>query len=143
MSSTCVYNLPVVVQFVNALIPGNDKYPLDTGNIGLLRDGKLVGGVLFTRYTGTDICMHVAGNAPGWVTLEFIRAAFRVPFIQLGCRRCSGLVRTDNLAAQRFDEKLGFKREGVLRKADDDGCDLIIYGMLREECKWIKGEIDG
>ena len=141
MSRVLVYNLPCVVEFVNSLIPGDDKYPLDTGNIGLLENGKLIGGVLYTRYTGTDVCMHVAGAYPGWVNLSFIKAAFRVPFIQLGCQRCSGLVRVDNHAAQKFDEHLGFKREGVLRKADDDGCDLIIYGMLREECKWLKKEL--
>lgn len=136
-----VYNLPVVAKFVSDHIPGADEFPPDTPNIGFLIDGELVGGVCYNMYTRTGIAMHVAFKRKGCVCKRFIQAAFRHPFVQLKCRRVTGLVRTDNYEAQRFDEALGFKREGVLRKADDDGCDLIVYGMLAEECKWLKGEI--
>ena len=89
-------------------------------------------------YTGNGIMMNVAGGYKGWINRAFLRAAFAYPFKQLGCTRVSGLVRADNYAAQQFDERLGFKREGLVRRGDDDGTDLIMYGMLREECKWIK-----
>ena len=55
----------------------------------------------------------------------------------VGCRRVTGLVHDNNHDARRFDEHLGFKQEGVLRKAAPDGDDMIVYGMLREECRWI------
>jgi RimJ/RimL family protein N-acetyltransferase len=47
-------------------------------------------------------------------------------------------VREDNLDAQRFDEHLGFKREGLVRRGADDGTNLILYGMLKEECRWLE-----
>lgn len=82
--------------------------------------------------------MSVASDGTGrWFNRTFLRAAFAYPFIQMKYTRVSGLVRVDNYAAQRFDEHLGFKREGLLRKGDDDGTDLILYGMLKEECRWI------
>jgi RimJ/RimL family protein N-acetyltransferase len=45
----------------------------------------------------------------------------------------------DNTQAQKFDEHLGFVREGVLRKACKDGTNIILYGMLRDECRFIRG----
>ena len=124
--------------WVSAKIYGSDKFPLDAPSIGLLENGRVIGGVVYTMYTGNGIMMNVAGGYKGWINRAFLRAAFAYPFKQLGCTRVSGLVRADNYAAQQFDERLGFKREGLVRRGDDDGTDLIMYGMLREECKWIK-----
>ena len=106
--------------------------------IGLEEDGELIAGVVFNMYTGPSISMHVAA-VPGrrWMTREYLWRCFAYPFLQLGCRRITGLVRVDNLEAQKFDEHLGFKREGLLRQACDDGTDMIVYGMLKSECRFI------
>jgi RimJ/RimL family protein N-acetyltransferase len=134
---TVVYNLPSVVKFVNERIPGGTSFDTSDPCIGMLEDGKLIAGVVFNMYMGNGIMLHVAADKPGWLNREFLRATFAYPFKQLKCARVTGLVRTDNKDAQRFDEHLGFKKEGVIRKGDDDGCDLIIYGMLKEECRWL------
>lgn len=106
--------------------------------IGLEEDGKLIAGVVYENYTGKNITMHVAA-VPGkrWLNREFLYRSFAYPFVQLECFRVTGLVKTDNFEAQKFDEHLGFKREGLLRRACEDGTDLILYGMLKEECRWI------
>lgn len=135
---TLIFNVPAVNDWVSSKIYGRDRFPPDAPSIGLLENGRIVGGVVYTMYTGNGIMMNVAGGYKGWINRAFIRAAFAYPFKQLGCTRVSGLVRVDNFAAQKFDERLGFKREGLVRRGDDDGTDLIMYGMLREECKWIK-----
>lgn len=137
MAKTMVYNLPSVVNWASNVIGGAERFPEDSPCIGLLEDGKLVGAVVYTMYTGTGVMMSVASSNRRWLNRPFLRAAFSYPFKQLGCRRVSGLVRVDNKDAQRFDEHLGFKREGLLRSADYDGEDLIMYGMLKDECKWI------
>lgn len=107
--------------------------------IGLEEDGQLIAGVVYNLYTGPSISMHVAA-VPGrrWMTRDFLWRAFAYPFVQLNCRRVTGLVREDNLDAQRFDEKLGFVREGLIRSACEDGQNMILYGMLREECRWLE-----
>jgi RimJ/RimL family protein N-acetyltransferase len=107
--------------------------------LGLEENGELIAGVVFNWYTGPSICMHVAAE-PGkrWLTRDFLFRVFAYPFLQLKCSRVTGLVRTDNLAAQRFDEHLGFVREGVIRKGATDGTDFILYGMLKEECRWLE-----
>jgi RimJ/RimL family protein N-acetyltransferase len=106
--------------------------------IGLEEDGELIAGVVFNMYTGPSISMHVAA-VPGrrWMTKEYLRRCFAYPFIQLNCRRITGLVRVDNFVAQKFDEHLGFKREGLVREACDDGTDMILYGMLKSECRFL------
>jgi RimJ/RimL family protein N-acetyltransferase len=50
----------------------------------------------------------------------------------------TGLVRVDNIEARRFDENLGFVQEGIIRRGADDGTDMILYGMLKEECRWLE-----
>jgi RimJ/RimL family protein N-acetyltransferase len=108
--------------------------------IGLAdQTGALLAGVVYQNYTKTDIHMHVAA-LPGkrWCCRAFIGEGFRYPFEQLGCRRVTGLVPAKNLEAQHFDEHLGFVLEGRVRDILPDGDDLIIYGMLREECRWLE-----
>jgi RimJ/RimL family protein N-acetyltransferase len=106
--------------------------------IGLEEDGELIAGVVFSMYTKASICMHVAA-IPGkrWMTKEYLWRVFAYPFIQLNCNRVTGFVREDNLVAQKFDEHIGFKREGLIRKGAVDGTNFILYGMLKEECRWL------
>lgn len=107
--------------------------------IGLEEDGQLIAGVVYNMYTGPSISMHVAA-VPGrrWINRDFLWRAFAYPFLQLNCQRVTGFVREDNLDAQKFDEHLGFVREGLLRRACEDGQNMIVYGMLREECRWLE-----
>jgi RimJ/RimL family protein N-acetyltransferase len=116
----------------------DEVYPTNATAIGLEENGELIAGVVFDLYTGPSISMHVAATGKRWMTKDFLWRCFAYPFLQLQCNRITGLVRADNLAAQKFDEHLGFKREGLLRKAAKDGTDYIVYGMLREECRWLE-----
>lgn len=127
-----------VCKWVGDRIAGED-FGEDAVAIGVEDDGELVGGVVYTHYCGTDIRMHTAGVGR-WLSRQGLFRFYAYPFIQLGCRRVTGLVRADNPTAQRFNEKLGYVKEGVLRDADDDGCDLIVYGMTKAECRWIENK---
>lgn len=133
-----IYNKPWVVDWVNKRIVSDDDFDYQSPCIGRIKQGKLVGGVVYTNYTKTSINMNVAADGDGWINRTFIRKAFAYPFIQLGCHRITALVRADNEVALRFNERLGFKREGVIRQGEEDGCDLILLGMLKDECKWLK-----
>lgn len=107
--------------------------------IGLANEsGSLLAGVVYQNYTKTDIHMHVAAlEGRRWLCKAFLGEGFRYPFEQLGCRRVTGLVPGKNTLAQEFDEHLGFTWEGRVRKILPDGDDLLIYGMLCEECRWL------
>ena len=117
--------------------------PADSVTLGVESNGELIAGVAFENYTKTNISIHVAAlDGRHWLSRDFLFRVFAYPFLQLNCHRVTGLVRVDNIKAQRLDEHLGFVREGVLRRGATDGTDYIIYGMLKEECRWLKVKND-
>lgn len=126
-----------VIEWVKQRVDEDEFMPGSVA-IGLEEDGELIAGVVFNLYNKAGICMHVAA-VPGkrWMTKDFLWRVFAYPFLQLNCNRVTGLVREDNIVAQKFDEHIGFKREGLIRKGATDGADIILYGMLKEECRWL------
>jgi RimJ/RimL family protein N-acetyltransferase len=98
-------------------------------------DGRLIGGVVYVSFRRTDIETQWAGE-PGWLTRANLRGFFDYPFHQLGVRRVTGIIHRKNKTARKIAEKIGFKLEGVCRRAFENG-DAMIYGIIKEECRWI------
>jgi RimJ/RimL family protein N-acetyltransferase len=96
--------------------------------MGLERDGAIVGAVLFNHFEGADVHVTLAGH--GW-TRGFLRAVGDYVFDQLGCERMTAVTRCPQVA--RFAERLGGRREGVLRSHFGPGHDAMVLGILREE----------
>lgn len=94
--------------------------------------------VVYTDFSFPNICMHIAGVGKKWLTRQFLYKAFWYPFEYLKCTRVTGIVSSKNREAQVFDEHIGFIKEGLLRKAGSENEDLIIYGMLKEECRFLQ-----
>lgn len=102
-----------------------------------LGEGELLGGVIFTAYTGASIHMHVAGFQPGWINNDMLWAAFHYPFVQLGCKVVFGQVPETNSKALEFNKKLGFSEVVHIQDVFPDG-GLILLSMRREDCRWLK-----
>lgn len=102
---------------------------------------RLLAGVVFDSYNKASVQMHVAA-APGarWMTKAYLWTCFHYPFEQLRVNKILGLVGSKNLAAQRFDEHLGFVLETALKDAHPDG-DLLIYSMTRDQCRFLNLQI--
>ena len=127
-----------VIAFVSKKLEEYD-FPKNASAIGVESNGKLIAGVVFDGYTQAGISMHVAAlEGKHWLSKEFLYAVFAYPFLQLGCNRVTGLVRADNFKAQKLDEHLGFIKEGLIRQGCSDGTNMILYGMLKNECRWIR-----
>ena len=109
----------------------------DNPSIGLIKDGVLIAGMYYDGYTGSSIAMHSRCDDPRHVTKTFYWMIFDYPFNQLKVKRVTGLVSTANLAAQRVNEKLGWKRETTLSDYFPDG-NGIVYVMRREDCRWLR-----
>lgn len=118
--------------------------------IGIVRRDRatghavLAGGVVFTGHTGTDV--EVSGAVvPGFrCSPATLRLVLAYPFGQLGCERLSIATGRKNKAARAFAERLGFRIEGVRRRGLDGRQDAILYGLLREECRFLtKGSSHG
>jgi RimJ/RimL family protein N-acetyltransferase len=125
-----------LLAWVGERVDTKNFYPGAIG-IGLEVNGSLVAAVVYELYNKISVNMHIALEA-GWsLSRNQIQIAFAYPFEQLECQRITGTIRADNFPAQRLAEKLGFVQEGRMRCACKDGTDMIVYGMLRDECRWI------
>jgi RimJ/RimL family protein N-acetyltransferase len=124
-----------VREFCSAQL-GDAEWGPSTG-IGLERNGVLIAGVLYDRYTGPNVYAHIAA-VPGsrWMNRTFLHAIFHYPFIQMGVRRVTGEVEATNERALRLDAHFGFKREAVLKDAMPTG-DLILLVLWKEDCRWL------
>lgn len=100
--------------------------------------GELRAVVAFTdfRRWSAEILVATDGSRR-WLSRTFLRACCRYPFQQLGLRRLTGRVESTNERAIKLNTDLGAKREGVQRHQFGPN-DAILFGMLREECPWLK-----
>lgn len=123
---------------------GGIKFRDDAAVIGVRSDEGLHGVVVFDSFTTTGCWVSVVSDrGRKWITRELIIKVFAYPFIQLGYPRLNSFVSVNNADAIRFNEHFGFQREGVLREAGEKGEDLIVYGMLRRECRWLPERFAG
>lgn len=110
-------------------------------SIAHLKDGELLGGVIYNNATDNSIQVHVAGFRHGWLTREFMRVVFSYPYLQLSLPVVFAQIRASNRRALEFNLKIGFKE--VCRLPDiyrDDVC--VLTSMSKAECRWI-GPHDG
>lgn len=126
---------PGVVRWVEHKL--GEKFASDYG-IGIMRDGKIVGGVAYDVFSKDSCNMHVFADCKHWFTREFAAVAFGIPFTQWGMERVTAPIYADNLRAVNFVKRIGFTLEGTLRGKRP----VELYGMLKDECRWI-GEIHG
>jgi RimJ/RimL family protein N-acetyltransferase len=101
------------------------------------QDQGIIAGVLYEGYNGANIGAHIAAvEGSGWASRMFLRSIFHYPFVQLHCKRITGVVASSNAKARHFNERVGMKLEHVLKDAHPEG-DLLLYVMRREDCKWL------
>lgn len=105
-------------------------------------DGSPLGAVVYHEFRGNDIQMSCAAESAAWLSRRILKAIFSYPFVQLKCRRVTAMTPAKNKHTRDFLEGVGFTQEGIMRQGfDSDDC--VVYGMLREECKWIEGKNHG
>lgn len=118
-----------VARFVGAQI-ATIIYPPFTC-MGIERDGDIIAGAVFNCYTGPDIEVTVAGH--GW-TRGFLKAVGQYVFGQLGCIRLQITTEQESIAS--VSERMGGKREGVLRDKYGRGRNGIVLGVLAGEYRF-------
>lgn len=112
--------------------------------IGIGHNGHPLAGFVFSEYRpephGADIRVTVAAE-PGthWARPAILRYLFDYVFNQLGCARATFVIREGNEHAERVSKKLGFRKEGVIRRGWDGKTNALIYGLLKTECRYLNG----
>ena len=111
--------------------------------IGVISDeGEPVGGVVYHGYSPQfrSFEWSAASTSPRWLTPRIVDALLYYPFGQCGCRRLSAAIPAHKAAAKParvLHRKLGFKREGTVRKGFGNE-DAALYGLLASEWKTSK-----
>lgn len=109
------------------------RVPAPAQFIGKLdAEGRAVNLAAVAHWTGEDCEIFLASD--GALRRDFIKAVFRYVYDDAGCIRCTCRVDEALDWAQSLP-RIGFKLEGRLRKAFD-GRDVLIFGMLKEECRF-------
>ncbi len=111
---------------------------------GIVRDLTqlfVVGGVMWYNHcrgeegAEHDISVAVAlDESVVFKRKSAVRALLEYPFSTLKVPRISITVNETNEPALKQAEKLGFKIEGIKRKAGSRGTDMVHLGLLPEEC---------
>jgi [ribosomal protein S5]-alanine N-acetyltransferase len=105
------------------------------------RDGEAIGVIELTEPNRRDRRAMVGTwlGAAHWgtgVNTESKALLLHLAFAVLGLQRVGALANVDNTRSQRALEKLGFAREGVLRRwhrHGDEYHDVVVYGLLRDD----------
>lgn len=114
---------------------------------GILIDGKPVGACIYNEFRempfGNDIRVTMVATDPRWCSRSVLRQLLSYPFITAKCTRLTSIVREGNKRAIALNVGLGFKKEGVHRRAYNGKTNALVYAMLRSECKWIEDAKNG
>ena len=136
-----------VAKFVRSRMPDEAQrlggFP-EGGTIGLgiVNDkGELVAGVVGFHFRKHECSGAVACDNPKVWTPSVLRQLFRYPFVQKDYARLTAYTDSENVKMQRLLRGVGFKLEGRLRKGLDGKKDLLVFGLLKEECRFLPKDI--
>jgi hypothetical protein len=137
----------ILAEWAIARLPNEDlKTPADLGPyhaFGVLKDGKPACVVIYNWFRqmefGHDVRVIIVSENPGWCLPGVLRELFSYPFVYAGCERITAVIKDGNERSLKLCKGLGFRREGVMRRAHNGKTNAILLGMLKDECKWLKG----
>lgn len=106
--------------------------------MGWVTDDTLQIVVGFSGFVGKICQAHVAMR-PGFrfSPKQMLRAVFEYAFNDAKREMVIGLVNSANNAAMIYDRRLGFRELLRLPGMHDDGGDLVVFGLRKDECRFI------
>jgi len=104
--------------------------------IGRERAGQIVGAVIYTNASPRNVVTSIVLEEP--MTRRFLYAVFWYPFEQLKVARLTATVEEWNAKSLLFCKHVGFRVEGRMVEAASDGGDVIVMGLLKRNCRFLK-----
>lgn len=105
---------------------------------GVLYKTKIVAGLIFHDiHYGQDVTWTIYSRDRHWCTRRVIKTFMQIAFEDFKCRRINLLVNPDNKICLDFVTRLGFVKEGYLRRFRENGEDCYILSLLKTENKYI------
>lgn len=110
-------------------------------------DGEeMIGAVCIydEREDGQTKQASIAGvsDSPKWFTRrnvsDMASMFFDPPPYGMGLSRLNSFIQVDNQHSIEITKRIGFKEEGLMRRAGPEGQDVMVLGMLPEDCIWLR-----
>jgi hypothetical protein len=131
---------PRMADWIAARIPGVNPEFLrrNTASCGVIVNTELVAGMAWSGVERGNVEITFAADSPKWATRETIARLMWGMFVKLDCHRVTTRIAASNKRALRFNEGIGFKREGLIREGWGPGEDCVLLGLLRSEApEWM------
>ena len=133
----------IIADWVSSGLGYGKKWNEYNITFGFAYGGKLIGGLIYHNYREkTDVWWTIYTTDKKWCNRRILDFIFTYAFKVMQCRRISILVSKSKKPSLNLVQKLGFKKEGLLRAYRENGEDCYILGMLKQECKWIRNKGD-
>jgi RimJ/RimL family protein N-acetyltransferase len=92
----------------------------------------------FDSFLGKTCQIHVVNFNKKYTPRKLLSAVFEYAFNTAGRETLIGIVNSNNEQAMKYDQHLGFKEVHRFKGMHDDGGDLVIFEMKKDECRFIK-----
>lgn len=126
--------------FVAQWVAHHSKSRVEDGSLSLGfidDDGQLIGGISLTEKQKSSAAVTIAATSPRWCTQANLKKAFEHVFDTMGVKYLYALTPDNNERAKKLTLGVGFKPDGKLRGIGPDGDDVNLFGMLREDCRFL------
>jgi hypothetical protein len=104
-------------------------------------EGEIMGVLACEWKTWFEVWFNTAITDPRCMSRRLLKAIFTALFSQ--ARRVTAFVWVENQRAIRQMKRMGFVYEGYSRLGVDGIRDAYVYGMLKEDCKYLPGYAGG
>jgi hypothetical protein len=99
---------------------------------------KILGGFVLTYFIGGSITVHMASQDKRWCSRDLLWLVFHYAFEQLGCYKMLTPLASDMHEVIDMDMRAGWVFETIIRDAYAPGKHMLILGMTKEICPWLK-----
>ena len=110
--------------------------PTDARFIGSSFNGVVKAVVVYCGFFGKSCMIHVHGDGSHWITKDFLKTTFELPFKNWNLKVIIGTVAGNNVKSLKLSRHLGFREVAVIPDAHDEG-DLVIFEMRPADCRFL------
>jgi RimJ/RimL family protein N-acetyltransferase len=113
---------------------GSGYFAACSNAIGLMKDNKLIAGVIYENWNRRSIMCHIA--IEGRLTRLYVGAIFNYAFNVCNVEKIIVPVESHNLKSIKLIENMGFTEEGRIKDSQPNG-DIILYTMAKGDCRFL------
>ena len=92
--------------------------------------------MVLSDFRQTSVEMAIVVENKRGITKELIGVTCDYVFGYCGLKRVTAFTSPENKPSIMLIKRMGFKQEGIQRSAAPGGGDLLMFGILKEECRF-------